>query len=85
VNEYLPVYLAGPDVFLPNSARIGRRKQAICAAHGLDGHYPGDGVDLSTLPPAEHARALFEACVGAFAITVEVAARELGVTQPPER
>jgi nucleoside 2-deoxyribosyltransferase len=32
-----PVYLAGPDVFLPDSAEIGRRKQAICAAHGLDG------------------------------------------------
>jgi nucleoside 2-deoxyribosyltransferase len=58
-----PVYLAGPDVFLPDSAEIGRRKQAICAAHGLDGRYPGGGIDLAQLAPDEHARALFEGCV----------------------
>jgi nucleoside 2-deoxyribosyltransferase len=63
VSERVPVYLAGPDVFLPNSAEIGRHKQAICAAHGLVGHYPGEGIDLSGLPPAEHARALFEGCI----------------------
>jgi nucleoside 2-deoxyribosyltransferase len=63
VNEHLPVYLAGPDLFLANSAEIGRRKQAICAAHGLEGHYPGEGLDVSGLPPGERARALFEGCV----------------------
>lgn len=57
------VYLAGPDVFLPDSAEIGRRKQEICGAHGLDGLYPGDGIDLAALPTHEHARALFENCV----------------------
>jgi nucleoside 2-deoxyribosyltransferase len=63
VSERVPVYLAGPDVFLADSAEIGRRKQQICAAHGLFGHYPGEGIDLSGLPTAEHARALFEGCV----------------------
>jgi nucleoside 2-deoxyribosyltransferase len=58
-----PVYLAGPDVFLPESAEIGRRKQAICAAHGLEGVYPGEGVDLDELPESEHAHALFDACI----------------------
>jgi nucleoside 2-deoxyribosyltransferase len=63
VSQRPPVYLAGPDVFLPNSAEIGRRKQTICAAHGLEGHYPGEGLDVSGLPLAEQARALFEGCV----------------------
>ena len=42
------VYLAGPDVFLPDAVEIGQRKAAICAAHGLTGLYPLDNaVDLS--------------------------------------
>jgi nucleoside 2-deoxyribosyltransferase len=57
------VYLAGPDVFLPDSAEVGWRKQAICRAHGLEGHYPGEEVDLAGLEPAHQARALFESCV----------------------
>ena len=57
------VYLAGPDVFLPDSAEVGRRKQAICRAHGLEGHYPGEEVDLAGLEPTQQARALFESCV----------------------
>jgi nucleoside 2-deoxyribosyltransferase len=63
VSNLLPVYLAGPDVFLPDAAEIGRRKLAICAAHGLDGRYPGAGIDLVHLAPDEHARALFEGCI----------------------
>ncbi len=34
------VYLAGPDVFLPDAVDIGRRKVALCAQHGLIGLYP---------------------------------------------
>ena len=63
MSARLPVYLAGPDVFLPDSAEIGRRKQAICAAHGFEGHYPGAEVDLVGLTPTAQARALFESCV----------------------
>jgi nucleoside 2-deoxyribosyltransferase len=36
------VYLAGPDVFLPDAAEVGRRKVEICARHGLIGRYPLD-------------------------------------------
>jgi len=36
------IYLAGPDVFLPDAVEIGRRKVAICARHGVTGHYPLD-------------------------------------------
>jgi len=42
------VYLAGPDVFLPDAVEIGRRKAEICARHGLIGLYPLDNaIDLS--------------------------------------
>src|SRR6266705_7061828 len=42
------IYLAGPDVFLPDSVEIGRRKANICAQHGLTGLYPLDNpVDLA--------------------------------------
>ena len=43
----MKIYLAGPDVFLPDAIEIGRRKAGICAAHGLSGLYPLDNaVDL---------------------------------------
>lgn len=42
----MKIYLAGPDVFLPDAAEIGRRKTEICAYHGLTGLYPLDnGID----------------------------------------
>jgi nucleoside 2-deoxyribosyltransferase len=45
----MKIYLAGPDVFLPDAVAIGRRKVDICARHGLTGLYPLDNaVDLST-------------------------------------
>lgn len=44
----MKIYLAGPDVFLPDAIEIGRRKAAICARHGLTGLYPLDNaVDLA--------------------------------------
>lgn len=44
----MKIYLAGPDVFLPDAVEIGRRKVEICAAHGLTGLYPLDNdVDLA--------------------------------------
>jgi nucleoside 2-deoxyribosyltransferase len=36
------VYLAGPDVFLPDPRTRGARMKAICAAHGLVGVFPLD-------------------------------------------
>jgi len=49
----MKVYLAGPDVFLPDADRVGRLKRDICKRHGLeglfplDGHPPDDGAALS--------------------------------------
>ena len=44
----MKIYLAGPDVFLPDAVDIGRRKAEICARHGLTGLYPLDNaIDLS--------------------------------------
>ena len=44
----MKIYLAGPDVFLPDAIEVGRRKAAICARHGLIGLYPLDNaVDLT--------------------------------------
>jgi nucleoside 2-deoxyribosyltransferase len=44
----MKIYLAGPDVFLPDALEIGRRKAGICARHGLTGLYPLDNtVDLA--------------------------------------
>jgi nucleoside 2-deoxyribosyltransferase len=36
------VYLAGPDVFLPEPVEMGRRKKEICARYGLIGLFPLD-------------------------------------------
>jgi nucleoside 2-deoxyribosyltransferase len=36
------IYLAGPEVFLADSAEIAAAKQAICAAHGLAGVFPAE-------------------------------------------
>jgi nucleoside 2-deoxyribosyltransferase len=38
----MKVYLAGPDVFLPDPHGMAARKRAICAAHGLTGIFPVD-------------------------------------------
>jgi nucleoside 2-deoxyribosyltransferase len=42
------IYLAGPDVFLPDAIDIGRRKVELCMRHGVIGLYPLDNaIDLS--------------------------------------
>ncbi|MBI5129325.1 MAG: nucleoside 2-deoxyribosyltransferase [Rhodopseudomonas palustris] len=38
------VYLAGPDVFLPDALEIGRRKAGLCARYGLTGLFPLDNA-----------------------------------------
>lgn len=69
------VYLAGPDVFLPNAREVGHAKVAAAAAHGLAGIFPMDAeLDLTGLPPLEQARrisrgneALMRSCDAAIA------------------
>jgi nucleoside 2-deoxyribosyltransferase len=44
----MKIYLAGPDVFLPDAAAIGRRKHELCERYGLIGLFPLDSaVDLT--------------------------------------
>lgn len=44
----MKIYLAGPDVFLPDAVAVGRGKVEICAQHGLTGLYPLDNtIDLA--------------------------------------
>jgi nucleoside 2-deoxyribosyltransferase len=38
----MKIYLAGPDVFLPNAIELGREKAALCARYGLAALYPLD-------------------------------------------
>lgn len=40
----MKVYLAGPDVFLPDALDIGQQKREICARYGVTGLYPLDNV-----------------------------------------
>ena len=39
------IYLAGPDVFLPDALEQAGRKQRICAEHGLEGISPLDSAE----------------------------------------
>src|SRR5436190_2445865 len=44
----MKIYLAGPEVFLPDASAVGKRKRDICERHGMTGLYPLDNaVDLS--------------------------------------
>jgi nucleoside 2-deoxyribosyltransferase len=44
----MKIYLAGPDVFLPDAMQLGRRKQELCERHGHDGLFPLDNtVDVA--------------------------------------
>jgi nucleoside 2-deoxyribosyltransferase len=61
----MKVYLAGPDVFLPDAIAIGRRKQEICARFGLTGLFPlDDGISedagATGVPPSMQ---IFRGCV----------------------
>ena len=38
----MKIYLAGPDVFLPDAVTVGQRKVAVCTRYGLIGLYPLD-------------------------------------------
>lgn len=40
----MKIYLAGPDVFLPDALQIGRRKAELCADHGFAGLFPLDNA-----------------------------------------
>jgi nucleoside 2-deoxyribosyltransferase len=51
------VYLAGPEVFLPNALEVGRAKVALAKEAGFEGLFPLDqNLDLDALPKIEQAR-----------------------------
>ena len=59
------IYLAGPEVFLPDAVAMGARKAALCAQHGLEGMFPLDAqLSLAGLAKAEQARAISKANEG---------------------
>lgn len=50
------IYLAGPEVFLPDALAVGQAKVALCAAHGCEGAFPLDAsLDLTGLSKHEQA------------------------------
>lgn len=58
----IQVYLAGPDVFLPNAPEHARRKVEICSWYGIVGRTPlnEDIVSLASMPADEAWRLIFE-------------------------
>ncbi|HEX5957054.1 MAG TPA: nucleoside 2-deoxyribosyltransferase [Hyphomicrobiaceae bacterium] len=69
------IYLAGPEVFLPDALAVGARKAELCAQQGFTGVFPMDaGLDLTGLAKPEAARrisganeALMHSCAGLIA------------------
>jgi nucleoside 2-deoxyribosyltransferase len=51
------IYLAGPEVFLPDAIAVGAQKCRLAAEAGLEGAFPLDAqLDIARLPPTEQAR-----------------------------
>ena len=58
----MKVYLAGPEVFLPNAISIFEKKKFICASYGIVGAAPFDNeleLDAST-PPHRAAEIIYQ-------------------------
>ncbi len=59
------IYLAGPDVFLPDAPEMGARKAALCASHGFEGVFPLDAsLGLTGLAEPEQAQRISAANEG---------------------
>lgn len=58
IMNHPKVYLAGPAVFRPDAAEIGRRLQAQCERAGLVGLWPLDN-DVSGATPLAQAQAIY--------------------------
>ena len=59
------MYLAGPEVFLPNAVELGEAKKAICRAHGFEGLFPLDDPESRLVGAADLGAAIFRHCVDA--------------------
>lgn len=58
----MKVYLAGPEVFLPDAKDIGRRKKEICARLGLIGLFPLDHETNEAALAAPLSMHIFRSC-----------------------
>jgi nucleoside 2-deoxyribosyltransferase len=59
------IYLAGPEVFVPEARALGEEKARLCAAAGFEGLFPLDtSLDLNGLSKAEQALRIYRADVG---------------------
>jgi nucleoside 2-deoxyribosyltransferase len=52
----MKIYLAGPEVFLPNAVARGEELKILCATHGLIGLFPLDN-ELTSVEHGSHAMA----------------------------
>lgn len=54
------IYLAGPEVFWPNAAEVGRRKKQICLEYGVEGCFPLDNnLELTGQTPYQQGVSIF--------------------------
>lgn len=51
------IYLAGPEVFLPDALAVGTRKKAHCEKYGFIGLFPFDN-EIKSAPPGARIDAL---------------------------
>jgi nucleoside 2-deoxyribosyltransferase len=58
----LKVYLAGPEVFLPDAKAIGLRKKELCKSYGFEGLYPLDN-DIASDASTRLDLLIFRACM----------------------
>lgn len=69
----LSIYLAGPDVFLPDALDIGRRKADLCRRFGFLGLFPMDQDESVGANPAKifqaNCRLMRRADIGIFNLT----------------
>jgi len=58
----LKIYLAGPEVFLPNAKEVGKKKKDLCAKYGFEGLFPLDNeVRIKGLYKQEIAKKIYKA------------------------
>lgn len=68
MSTSLRIYLAGPEVFLPDAQAMGREKVRLAAEAGFEGVFPLDAsLDLTGLHPLEQARRIALANEGLIA------------------
>lgn len=67
------IYLAGPDVFLPDASAVGRQKKAICREFGFEGLFPLDQDPALEADPAgifrSNCNLMRQADIGLFNLT----------------